>query len=48
MSDEQLSNINRQLQLAAEDLREEVIANALYESIQHNDYPSLTEQEAMR
>jgi len=44
MSTEQLNHINQLLQLAAEDLRAEEIAEALYGSTQQDDDASLTEQ----
>lgn len=48
MSTEQLNQINQLLQLAAEDLRENEIAQALYGDTQHDDDASPTEQEAAR
>lgn len=48
MNNDQLNHINRLLQLAAEDIREEVIANALFEYTNHFDHTSLTKPEAMR
>jgi hypothetical protein len=48
MSTEQLNHINQLLQLAAEELRENEIAQALYGHTQDDDGASLTEQEAAR
>jgi hypothetical protein len=48
MSTEQLNHINQLLQLAAEDHRENEIAQALHGDTQHDDDASLTEQEVAR
>jgi hypothetical protein len=48
MTNDQLNHINQLLQLAADDLRENEIAQALYGDTQHDDDASLTEQKEAR